>query len=743
VKLTLIALVTASIAVLAIPLGEISVEGNGYVGDSLIIRSSGLRTGNQANPLDIQSGIRDLFALGYFSEVEILADSTGGILNILIRVSENPILADFVFENTDCLDENKARDSIPLFPGQTVNLADIENARQILLDMYADKNRHAAVVETRWDPPDSDGRSQLVFICEEGPDIRVGEIVFEGNTVFDDGRLRGRMKTKQDSFWRSGRFDETDFQEDLDKVENYYHDHGYPDARVLSVEKSMLEDGRHMRIDITIDEGNRFFIGHVFFSGNEAIPDSLLYELSKIEEGEEYRISSIESTLENLYGIFQERGHFYASVSPEVTAGSSDSILDVTFHIVEGDRAHIRRIDIAGNTRTLDNVIRRELTVYPGDLFQRSDFIRSIRNIFYLNFFSDVYPDFAEIDGSPDVDLIFNVVEKTTGRAGVGAGYGAQDGLNGYLEFSEDNIFGRGQRVAVNYQFSKTKQDIHLSFTEPWFRDTPLLLGGELFHTTSNYSQYDKRKTGGSIIVGRPIPWLDYTSASIRYTLQRVDVFNITTDSTSYYFDLWDTDWPQWDSSIRLSLTRDSRDRKVFPGDGAMNTVSAEYSGGFLGGDIGFQKYLIDSNWYVPAFWRFFVTLRARAGLVAGFADLEPPAYELFELGGTGFYGLRGYGSRTIGAVEGFETVGGRTMLILSAEYRLRIIDQIQLALFGDAGNAWSSISSTNLSEMNRGAGIGIRVEVPMLGILGLDYAYGFDGPDSGWRPHFQIGTSF
>ena len=145
-KLTLITLITASVTVLALPLGEISVEGNGYVGDSLIIRSSGLQTGTQANPLDIQSGIRDLFALGYFSEVEILADSTSWILNILIRVSENPILADFIFENTDCLDENKARDSIPLFPGQTDTLADIEYARQILLFMYAEKNRQAAVV---------------------------------------------------------------------------------------------------------------------------------------------------------------------------------------------------------------------------------------------------------------------------------------------------------------------------------------------------------------------------------------------------------------------------------------------------------------------------------------------------------------------------------------------------------------------------------------------------------------------
>ena len=145
----------------------------------------------------------------------------------------------------------------------------------------------------------------------------------------------------------------------------------------------------------------------------------------------------------------------------------------------------------------------------------------------------------------------------------------------------------------------------------------------------------------------------------------------------------------------------------------------------------------------MPAFWNFFITLRTRVGLVADLAGQDPPAYEFFELGGTGFYGLRGYGSRSIGSIEGFETVGGRTMLILTGEYRWRIIDQIQLAVFADAGNTWSSWSASNLGQLHRGAGLGVRIEVPMLGVLGLDYAYGFDGPDPGWKPHFQIGTNF
>jgi len=443
-----------------------------------------------------------------------------------------------------------------------------------------------------------------------------------------------------------------------------------------------------------------------------------------------------------VYTLYQDKGYFYAVVEPSVTSGAGDA-LDISFVITEGERAHIRRIDITGNTRTCDNVIRRELTVYPGDLFQRTALMRSMRNIFYLNYFNDVVPDFRPVAESQDVDLVMQVDEKTTGRAGLGAGYSGSDGMSGYVEYGEENFRGMGQSISAAYQFSKSTQNVQLSFTEPWFMDTPLTLGAQLYRTASNYSEYDRLKTGGSILVGRPIPGLDYVRASIRYSLEKVDVYNVTSDSTSYYYDLLDTDWPRWESSVRYSFSRDSRDRQNFPGEGSMNSLTMQYAGGPLGGDIGYQKYLLDSQWFVPLWWKFFLTLRARAGYVAGFGGEQPPAYEFFQLGGTGFYGVRGYGENTIAATEGYETVGGRSMLILTAEYRFRIIDQLQLSLFADAGNTWNRWATIDLSDMNRGAGMGVRVEVPMLGILGLDYAYGFDGPDRGWEPHFQIGTSF
>jgi outer membrane protein insertion porin family len=722
---------------------RIEIEGNSYVSDSLIVRALGLRMGDELNPVVIATGIRSLYDLEYFQEVSVYSDSISPeTVGVLVHILENPIVGAVIFENPGELDENKARDSLMIFPGQTLSMARVAAAEAIIRRLYMEKNRHMATVEARWGEPDSQGRRDIIFACEGGPDIRVGEIVFNGNLAFTDRELRGKMKTRQDSFWRSGKLKEDEFAQDAGRIEDHYHQSGYPDARVLGSSREIMEDGRHLRITIEVFEGAFRTFGQVSYSGGASVPDSLLRRANRMTAGERYDVRDLQKTLENVYTLYQDKGYFYAVVEPSVTPGAGDA-LDISFVITEGERAHIRRIDITGNTRTVDNVIRRELTVYPGDLFQRTALMRSMRNIYYLNYFNDVIPDFRPVPESQDVDLVMQVDEKTTGRAGLGAGYSGSDGMSGYVEYGEENFRGRGQSISAAYQFSKTTQNVQLGFTEPWFMDTPLTLGAQLYRTASNYSEYDRLKTGGSILVGRPIPGLDYVRASVRYSLEKVDVYNITSDSTSYYYDLRETDWPRWESSVRYSLSRDSRDRQNFPGEGSLNSLTMQYAGGPLGGDIGYQKYLLDSQWFVPLWWRFFLTLRARAGYVAGFGGEDPPAWEYFQLGGTGFYGVRGYGEKTIAATEGYETVGGRSMLILTAEYRFRIIDQLQLALFTDAGNTWNRWATIDMNDLNRGAGMGVRVEVPMLGILGLDYAYGFDGPNRGWEPHFQIGTSF
>lgn len=726
-----------------VDVSSITVDGNTFVNDGLILSVFGMSSGDEFNAFSIAKGTNALFDLGYFSDIEILADTADSFVEIVIRVSENRLLSSIEIIDPGCLSEADIVDTLSIYPGQTITPYDVERARSLILDLYAEKNHHAAEVVSFWREQDSDFRSALVFECTEGPDVRVGEIVFHGNIAFDDGKLRSKMDTKEDSFWRSGRFRESDFQVDLTNIEAFYHNSGYPEATITDVSKSMLDDGRHLLIEITVSEGTYFDFGTVTFEGNEEYSDSLLALVMDFSSTDNYSEEELGNSLTLLYEVFQERGYFYTTIEPVIEISSDSTALDIEFLISEGERAHVRKVTIGGNTRTLDNVIRREITVRPGDMFRRSALMRSYRNIYYLNYFQDVMVDFGYIDGSPDIDLIFNVLEKTTGKAGLGASYGGEDGFAGFLELAETNLFGRGLVLNLNYQFSKTKQDVQLGFTEPWVMDTPLSLGGELFHTTTNRDDYDRRRTGGAVTIGRPLPWFDYTRGSVRYMLEKVDVFDITSDTTSFYYSLNDIDWPRWTSSMRFNISRDNRDRQMFASSGSLNSLTMEFAGGGLGGDIGYQKYTLDTSWHIPAFWKFIYFLRFRGALIGSLAGEDPPAFELFELGGTGFFGVRGYPSRSIAAVEGYETVGGRTLMILSAEFRYRIIDQIQVSLFADAGNTWSSFAATDISNLYRGVGLGIRIEIPMLGVMGLDYAYGFDGPEPGWEPHFQFGTIF
>ncbi len=727
----------------ALPVLSVEVAGNAYVSAELVLDVFGLRPGDDFSEFDPAEGVRDLFNLGYFADIEVLADTTADGVEVVVSVNENRLLDRVEFNNPGHLDVDDVLDSLAFLPGQTVSPAQVEAARRIVLHFYAEKHRHMAEVVPRWLDPDDNNRSVLVFECDEGPDVRVGKIEFLGNEAFDDGKLRSRMQTKQDSFWRSGRFRRSEFEADLDSVVAFYRNNGYPEMRIVDVSESMLDDGRHLKFEITVDEGDHYTFGELSVTGSEAFSDSFLVSVMKMRPGDEYSAEKLHETLMTMYELFQEKGYFYADIEPVVTQGAVNGTMNVEYVVAEGKRAHIRRIEITGNDRTFENVIRRELVIYPGDLFQRSALMRSYRNVYYLNYFSDVAVDFRYLEDSPDVDLVMDVTEKTTGKAGVGAAYGGDTGFSGFVELGETNLFGRGQSLTFNYQFSKKRNDVSIGFTEPWMFDTPLSLGGELFHTTFQEKEYNRRRTGGAVVVGRPLPWIDYGSASVRYGLEKVNVFDITGDSTSYYYSLRDMEWPRWTSSTTITFTRDSKDRKMFASTGSVNRVTAEFAGGILGGNIGFQKYLFDSSWHVPSFWQFIFFLRARVGTIGALGGREPPAYELFELGGTGFYGIRGYPQDAITAVDGYDKVGGKSMLILTAEYRWRIIDQLQLALLADAGNTWRSWSASDFSDLRRGMGAGIRIEVPMLGVIGFDYAYGFDGPEGGWEPHFQFGTMF
>jgi outer membrane protein insertion porin family len=415
-------------------------------------------------------------------------------------------------------------------------------------------------------------------------------------------------------------------------------------------------------------------------------------------------------------------------------------VVDLLFHVTEGTPARIGRVNITGNQRTKERTIRRELVAAPGDLFRRSQIMRSQRELFQLGFFEDVQFDYRPVKGTDLIDIAFDVKERQTGEAQMGAGFSSMNGATGFLRLGQVNLFGGGERANLMWEFGDFNQ-IELSYTEPWLFDTPTAAGFDIASVRRNWDSYYENRTGGGVLLGRRLPWLDYSRADWRYRIEEREIDPRSNASAA----VRDAAGTESISSTRLTFTRNSTDRLYHPTQGSVAILAGEWAGGPLQGSTEYQQYELENRWYFPSFWKFFLGLRARVGVVDGLQNPSSvPIYKRYRLGGTGIWGLRGYDDRDIVPEGNDFDVGGRTMLALTAEYKFPIVEQIFGLFFFDAGNTWNSFREIRPNELKRGVGAGIRFEIPMLGQIGFDFAYGLDREEgAGWQPHFQIGTEY
>ncbi|MBN2537552.1 outer membrane protein assembly factor BamA, partial [candidate division WOR-3 bacterium] len=590
--------------------------------------------------------------------------------------------------------------------------------------------------------PDSSGRVPLTLQIEEGDPVRIRDIELVGNDNFPDEKIEITLTNRQKEWYRKARLNEEEFVKDLDRIVDFYKQRGFLDARV--VDYSMEYDQGWASITIVIEEGGRFYFGAVSFEGDSVFPPDSLERLVRFKPGAPYNTRLAEATLADIYGIYSEEGYIYASVVPiEETRGDT---VDITYQVAEGAPALVRLVMIEGNEQTHDKVIRRQVSSLPGYTFKRSEVIRSQRDIFNLGFFEDVSLDYRKADTTGAIDLIYRVKEKGFfGTIGAGVTYSGPDGVTGYLELQQPNLFGRGQQASIKVEMGGKKTNLQVSFSEPWLYDTPTSAGVDAAWLTRKYDYYDKQEISGGLSFSRPLP-LDYARAYLG--LRVTDAIVPPTSISSGYDPGENNPYDVRKDTVHktafipsITLTRDSRDYIFNPTTGSAVTYTLATSVG----DIRYHRHVLDAAHYFPLFWKFSLMGRTRLGYITGFtADDEVPLYERFYAGGTGADGIRGYGDRTIGPRQGGYAVGGRALALFSLEYKLRINPQLSFLAFADAGNTWETIDQFSLSDLKRGAGAGVRLEIPMLGLLGFDFGYGFDREGGGrWEPHFQVGRTF
>ena len=739
-------------------IAEIEVVGALTVGTRQVMAWSHLEEGRPLTRDLVATGIRNLFETKKFSDVFVYADEVDGGIKLTINLREFPRIRSITFQGND---EVKQKDLIEVFPvhvGQFANPAVIRRDLKPLRDVYYEKGYYNVEMDTDSTVVDANNMEDLVVTIREGEKVKVESISFTGTDKLDPDDLRDAMEQGTTGFLRSGTFKKQQFEEDEERIITYCRNEGFLDARVEDMRLDFHENRERLDIVIDIFEGPQYTVGDIHWEGNTVFDDLAIADQIFLMKGWVFKEDEYLDTLTNLQQLYADAGYIYITVEPE--RDIVDQTVNVEFTFIEGIPARINDIQISGNTKTYDNVILREMRIFPGDKYSSRRIEASIRDIFQTGFFEDIQPDIRPVQ-SGDVDMILKLKEKQTGQFMFGMAYSAETAASGFIQVAETNFLGRGQNVGVTWQFGTRRRYVDLSFTEPWFLGTPTLVGVDLFDRYQyNYDDfYESRVRGFSVRLGRRIPGTRYSRVGLRYELsdtklsefsdyytETLDAMEASLGTSDLPFQRLDQiAWPQTKSSIRLSLSRNSTDSPFFPTSGSKTSYSFEYAGGALGGDIDFQEHVLSHSYYQKLPLGFALHLRGFMGLLHGIESADSvPDWERYRLGGNRRYPLRGYKDLEVVPEGNPSFIGGRFFTIINTEVLYPLTDAVQLLTFLDMGDVWNSFGEANLAYLRKGAGFGLRVEVPMMGTIGFDYGYGFDrvgGPS--WEPHFTIGSFF
>lgn len=757
----------------ALVVGRVSVTGNTFTDSLRILRTFEVPTGARFSTDMVRRGTRKLIALGLFSDIKVDRSIHDGTIDLTVIVKERPRVKSIHFTGNKKREEVDLEKKLFIRAGETYSITQTLTQVDTLLKYYREEGFARAKVGPRADTLTATNEVNLTFVVEEGEKVRITDIDFTGRSAFKEKALRKAMKTKTKSFFGGGELKDETFPEDREKLEAYYHNRGYRDAKVTGFELKPGLTTQQLTLVVGVEEGRRYRMGDVRWAGNQVVAAPVLERLSKRKPGLVYDKSAIDKAEGSAYGEYAEHGYLYVRVEAAETV-RQDSLVDVVYMVTEGSPSHVRLISIVGNKGTREKVIRREIDIHEGDRFRRSALVRSQGDIMRLGIFAEAIPDFSPAD-STDVDLVFRVKEKQVGTASAGAGFTNESGLTGFLELAHSNVLGNGQNLALHLERGGKREDYSLSFTEPWFHDSPTLLGFSAYNSFRQLTEYDQRRRGGSARIGRPLPWPDYSRGSLSYTLESLQIDNVRSDVTIGGIKVGQ---PQLTSTLETNFLRNSTDNPFYPTKGTRFTANDEFTGGILGGDLSYLRHRYEGRIYLPSILKGITTMtRLRVGSVGQYPwkNNTFPDYTRFRLGGGNTQDpLRGYMDyqvvpskfvqdvvvgKTIANIDSVTTPGvrdtsynditsrrrypgGRYMALFTFEQQFAIVHPLHALFFMDAGNTWDQRTDIFPLNLKVGAGFGLRMEVPLLGNVGFDYGYGFqrdDGPK--WVGHFLLGN--
>lgn len=574
----------------------ISVEGNQRIENATVLSYMTVKAGDAFDADRIDASLKALFATGLFQDVVMKRNGD----NLVVAVKENPIVNRVVFEGNRRLDDERLSSEVQIKARQAFSRTKVQAEVQRILDVYRRQGRFSATVEPKTIQLDQN-RVDLVFEISEGPVTGVRAINFVGNSEFSDGTLREAIQTKESAWYRilsnDDTYDPDRLTFDREMLRRYYLREGYADFRVLSAVAELTPDRKDFIITFTVEEGPRYRFGKVDVTSSlKGLDVEAVRNVVISSEGDWYDATAVDDTIDALSNVVSDLQYQFVDVQPKIKRNKDQQTIDVTYDISEGQHMYVERIDITGNVRTMDKVVRREISMIEGDPFNNSKLKRSEQRIKDLGFFERVETT-TEQGSAPDRSVVnVNVTEQSTGEIVLGAGYSTSDGVLGDISLRERNLLGRGQDLRLGTTLSMSRSEIDLSFTEPYFLDRDLAAGFDLFRTTQDYqseSSYDERSTGGTLRMSYPLS--EHLRQKPYYKFSSTTVRNIADTASQFIKDDAGT---KVASLIGQELTYDRLDSKLDPSDGWYVKLITDFAG--LGGTSRYARGRVSGGYYYP-----------------------------------------------------------------------------------------------------------------------------------------------
>ncbi|MBE9503995.1 MAG: outer membrane protein assembly factor BamA [Proteobacteria bacterium] len=730
---------------------KLEVQGQRRIEESAILSNVRSRVGDYFSTERVSEDIKRIFKMGYFDDVKV--DLSSGELGpqLTFIVKERPFIREIKIEGNKELKEEGIREVITVRESTIFNMDRVRDTKEKIVKLYEEKGFFLADISHRLD--EKGDEAALIFEIAEGRKAKIRKVNILGNKEYSDKDLLGigGVETKEGGAFSwltdSGKFEEETLQKDIDLMRAFYYNNGFIQVKIEAPQAFMSPDKKWLYVTIRINEGDQFNVGEISFAGDlgsEPEATAKTKETLKTKEGETFSSNNMRMDIVTLTDKFGDIGYAFANVSPKTEIDEEKRLVNITFSAEKGSLVYIDRINITGNTKTRDKVVRRELKIAEGDLYNGSALRRSRQKVNNLGFFKEVNFATQRGRGEDKLDLNIEIDEGPTGTLTVGGGYSSIDHLVGMIQVSQGNLGGRGQKLSMNAEVGGQSSSYNLSFTEPYLFDKKVSAGFNIFNTTRDYSDYENSSKGGGVTVS--VPRGEYSRASVRYRYEKVDISEVSPSAAQL---ILDSEGETTTSSILTSLSRDSRDNNINPTEGSVNSISLEYAGGLLGEDNNFYKAIVNTSWYYSVPWEHVLMFHGRAGYGHGFEGDTLKVDERFFLGGINT--LRGYDYRSVGPEElGSDgnpyVVGGNKELLFNTEYifPLSVEAGLKGLVFFDAGNVFDTGEAVKLSELRKSVGYGFRWFSP-IGPLRLEWGYILD-PKPGEKKsqwEFSIGTFF